>query len=189
MTEILPSNQHNGSHLWADGFCVRCLRAEVAHQTDMACQASVANTALRSEVERLTDVLNRNGFRRCDIPACNCGSWHHIGGFAERFREIDEATADDERNGETLLSRVRRIVLDRERLRAALEESERNERHTSGVLAAMERDYKTRLADVAPVQSGCQCDSPDVHECRHSADDPCPCDCHAIETPAAPEEK
>lgn len=75
---------------------------------------------LRAEVVRLTDVLRRNGFRECDIPACNCGSWHHVGGFAERFREIDEATADDERNGETLLTRIGRIVADRERLRAAL---------------------------------------------------------------------
>lgn len=22
------------------------------------------------------DVLRRNGFRQCDIAACNCGSWH-----------------------------------------------------------------------------------------------------------------
>ena len=74
----------------------------------------------QAEVEQLTDVLRRNGFRECDIPVCNCGSWHHVGGFAERFREIDEATADDERNGETLLTRIGRIVADRERLRAAL---------------------------------------------------------------------
>ena len=28
------------------------------------------------EIERLNDVLRRHGFRPCDIPACNCGSWH-----------------------------------------------------------------------------------------------------------------
>jgi len=28
------------------------------------------------EIEKLTDILTIAGFRRCDIPACNCGSWH-----------------------------------------------------------------------------------------------------------------
>ena len=29
-----------------------------------------------TEIDKLVDVLERNGFHRCDIPACNCGSWH-----------------------------------------------------------------------------------------------------------------
>jgi hypothetical protein len=70
-----------------------------------------------AEVAALTDVLMRSGFRRCDIAACNCGSWHHVGGFAERFREIDEATEDSYRNGETLLDRVKRIKAEVEALR------------------------------------------------------------------------
>ena len=64
----------------------------------------------QKEIENLTEVLQRNGFRRCDIPACNCGSWHHVGGLAARWREIDEATQDYWRNGEILLERIRRIV-------------------------------------------------------------------------------
>jgi len=28
------------------------------------------------EIEKLSDILTIAGFRRCDIPACNCGSWH-----------------------------------------------------------------------------------------------------------------
>ena len=34
------------------------------------------------------DTLTRNGFVRCDIPACNCGSWHHRYGLPERFEQI-----------------------------------------------------------------------------------------------------
>lgn len=72
---------------------------------------------LMTERKELTDVLLRNGFRRCDIPACNCGSWHHVGGFAERFREIDEVTGAEYRNGETLLSRIKRLMAECEALR------------------------------------------------------------------------
>lgn len=37
-----------------------------------------ATCCMRMEEERdgLESVLTRNGFRRCDIAACNCGSWH-----------------------------------------------------------------------------------------------------------------
>jgi hypothetical protein len=65
---------------------------------------------LRGEVGRLTDILRSNGFQPCDISECNCGSWHHVGGFAARFREIEEATDNEWRNGETLLSRIQRIM-------------------------------------------------------------------------------
>ena len=35
------------------------------------------------------DFLLRHGYRRCDIPACNCGSWH--GGHAnQRLSEISD---------------------------------------------------------------------------------------------------
>lgn len=64
----------------------------------------------RAEKYELLLVLERHGFRRCDIPACNCGSWHQVGGFAERFREIEEVTEGYYRNGETLLDRITRIV-------------------------------------------------------------------------------
>jgi phosphoribosylformylglycinamidine (FGAM) synthase-like amidotransferase family enzyme len=41
-------------------------------------------------VEDLQNVLFRHGFSRCDIPACNCGSWHQRFGLPERFREIED---------------------------------------------------------------------------------------------------
>jgi len=36
---------------------------------------------------KLTEFIHSRGYRRCDIAACNCGSWH--GGHAEdRLSEI-----------------------------------------------------------------------------------------------------
>jgi hypothetical protein len=57
-------------------------------------------------------VLQSSGFRRCDIPACNCNSWHQVGGYAERFREIREAVeeAGYSTNGKVLLDVVKEII-------------------------------------------------------------------------------
>lgn len=59
--------------------------------------ASVGYAAPPGEdtADELRDVLIRNGFVRCDIPACNCGSWHARYGLKERMdnlrAERDEA--------------------------------------------------------------------------------------------------
>ncbi len=45
-------------------------------------------------VASLRGVLERNGFVRCDVPACNCGSWHARYGYPERFRELSDALKD-----------------------------------------------------------------------------------------------
>jgi hypothetical protein len=54
--------------------------------------------------------LQRHGYRRCDIPACNCGSWH--GGHAmARLEEIrDELQEVVSLNGITLLAGVRQLL-------------------------------------------------------------------------------
>jgi hypothetical protein len=75
---------------------------------------------LKAERDALTDVVHRSGFRRCDIAACNCGSWHQAEGWPQRYREIKEATDDDYVNGETLLRRVERICAKRDALLKAL---------------------------------------------------------------------
>ncbi len=68
--------------------------------------------ALRKEIERLNDFLEREGFRRCDIAACNCDSWH--GGHAMvRLQEIIETLGGC--NGTTPLAEV-------EQLKAELED-------------------------------------------------------------------
>jgi dephospho-CoA kinase len=44
--------------------------------------------------DELRDVLFRNGFARCDIAACNCGSWHARFGLPQRMEEIKEILSD-----------------------------------------------------------------------------------------------
>lgn len=42
---------------------------------DTAAVLRRAEAAEDSE-QALIEILEREGYRRCDIPACNCGSWH-----------------------------------------------------------------------------------------------------------------
>lgn len=58
--------------------------------------------------ERALDFLERRGYRRCDMPACNCNSWHQ--GHAEaRLAEIRDALEEGhvDLNGKTTLQAVR----------------------------------------------------------------------------------
>ena len=47
-------------------------------------------TKADSERENALRVLIGNGFVRCDIDACNCGSWHHRYGLPERLRGVKD---------------------------------------------------------------------------------------------------
>lgn len=62
-------------------------------------------------VESLQDVLLRNGFVRCDIAACNCGSWHPRYGLQERWNEVRDALTEagylGNYNGNLVLNGVR----------------------------------------------------------------------------------
>lgn len=83
---------------------------------------------LRAEVERLTrerdetvDVLHRGGFVRCDIAACNCGSWHARFGWPERFREFTEALEEHGANlhaGKTALAILKEQLSELDALKA-----------------------------------------------------------------------
>lgn len=48
----------------------------------------------REEGQRAIDCLRLHGFVRCDISACNCGSWHPRYGLPERMQEIKDMLAD-----------------------------------------------------------------------------------------------
>lgn len=77
--------------------------------------------AAEADARDLRDVLLRNNFSPCDIPACNCNGWHERSdgnGFYARFREIDDAVGDH--NGKTLLQAVQEIVAERDSLKARL---------------------------------------------------------------------
>jgi len=69
-------------------------------------------------VDELVGLLRRHGFVPCDIPACNCGSWHHRDGLAARWRELEEILEPG--NGELMCSAARRHVAAVADLRAAL---------------------------------------------------------------------
>lgn len=79
------------------------------------------------ENKNIRDILLRNGFVECDIPACNCGSWHHRYGLPERLREIKDALADaghepSNSNGNTAIGALNELIEQRD---AAQAENER----------------------------------------------------------------
>jgi len=67
---------------------------------------------LKARLQNAEWVLTNSGFVRCDIPACNCDSWHQVGGFRARFDEIKEVVeeAGYSTNGRTLLDAVKSLV-------------------------------------------------------------------------------
>lgn len=72
------------------------LAPRAAEEADRARIVELTETLNVIAVERgeLKDVLSRNGFVRCDNPACNCGSWHARYGLYERFQEIKQLLRD-----------------------------------------------------------------------------------------------
>lgn len=75
----------------------------------------------RAERDALRGVLMRHGFVPCDIPACNCGSWHPRFGYPERMREIGDALAAaghplSNENGNKPLNALRELIAERDAL-------------------------------------------------------------------------
>lgn len=78
------------------------------------------------ELSRAHEFLRLHGYRRCDISACNCGSWH--GGHEhQRLIEIREAFEQDEHTdtrNKTLLNLVCEVLEDRASLKLRAERAE-----------------------------------------------------------------
>jgi hypothetical protein len=72
----------------AQGVSVKAFDAEQALTT-----ARQEIAALTRERDEARDFILRAGYRRCDVPACNCGSWHG-GHLYDRLREIEAALSD-----------------------------------------------------------------------------------------------
>ena len=73
--------------------------------------------------DELRDVLQRNGFVRCDIAACNCGSWHARYGYRQRLEEVAELIADaghplTNENGHLVKLALSELIAERDSLRA-----------------------------------------------------------------------
>ena len=106
-----------------------CARAD----DQMLCRevgVAIERDALQAEVARLTDVLRRGGFVECDIPACNCGGWHHRYGLPERWAEITQALIDADvlgnSTGNKPLNAIKRLADERDALLARVEAAEKN---------------------------------------------------------------
>lgn len=97
---------------------------------------TIERDMLRQEIERLTaerddlrDVLLRSGFVPCDVPACNCGSWHHRYGLPERMRDIEDTLSEaghelSNANGHLPINALKALVAERDELRRQLAEAE-----------------------------------------------------------------
>lgn len=83
------------------------------------------NNPYEETAETLRDFLRREGYVRCDSPACACGSYHGRFGLHERWQKVKDALAEADHpltnaNGNTVLRALGELVADRDRLRAAL---------------------------------------------------------------------
>lgn len=73
-----------------------------------------------AERDALQAVLHRHGFVRCDIPACNCGSWHPRYGLPERMQELKDDLADAghelcNANGHLVRNALRALIGERDK--------------------------------------------------------------------------
>jgi len=73
--------------------------------------------------DELRDLLRRNGFVRCDIDACNCGSWHARYGLPERWAEVKDMLAEAGHplcngNGNLVREALKQLIEERDQLRA-----------------------------------------------------------------------
>ena len=79
----------------------------------------------QESADDLRDVLRRNGFVRCDVAACNCGSWHARYGLTERWTEVKDALHDAghppcNENGNLVSKALYALIAERDSLRAEL---------------------------------------------------------------------
>ncbi len=93
------------------GCCVICPHHEaLSEERDAEIESLLAQVAAGEALEWF---IRAEGYVPCDIPACNCNSWH--GGHAHtRLREISDALGD-RTQGKTILTVVNELVAADER--------------------------------------------------------------------------
>ncbi|XAI96457.1 hypothetical protein [Microcystis phage Mel-JY34] len=102
------------------------LERELVAVTRERDEARAQRWEARQLQENAIDALYRHGFVRCDIAACNCGSWHHRYGLPERMQEIVQTLEDaghslDNSNGNLPRNALAQLVAERDALRAEVE--------------------------------------------------------------------
>lgn len=118
------------------------------------------------------DALLLHGFVRCDIPACNCGSWHPRYGLPERMQEIKDMLAESghelcNENGNLPRNALRQLIAERDTLReAAYNNSVRANRY----YCLLMDEHHLRMRGTSPWEcSNNDCpyvDKPMVKECN-----------------------
>ena len=104
------------------------LRHDIAEYIGITGAQAQEISTLTAERDELRDLLLRAGFVQCDIPACNCGSWHHRYGLPERMQEIKDALAEaghelSNANGNLPINALKALVAERDDLRRQLAEA------------------------------------------------------------------
>ena len=139
LAELLDSRIPKSEREHAAAREVERLTAALRHEADCveAYRAQV-ETMIR-ERDELRDVLLRRGFVPCNVPACNCGSWHHRYGLPERMQEIKDALAEaghelSNANGNLTLNALKALVAERDDLRRQLAEARAEREAMANVL-------------------------------------------------------
>lgn len=118
----------------------------------------------RQRITRMEAFLEQSGYRRCDIAACNCESWH--GGHAnERLREISDSLQEAGLNGGTVhggvLEFIRRAEAEKARADAAAQRVTALEQALAAFLAKLsEVEEATKGAFIIAHIHGCGYDGP-----------------------------
>lgn len=115
--------QHEG----CEAFRIELVEALSELTTTAECldMANESVAQYKAELSELRDVLRRNGFVKCDIGACNCGSYHARYGLPERMSEIKDALSDaghplSNDNGNLVSNALAGLIAERDALQAEL---------------------------------------------------------------------
>lgn len=109
--------------------------------------------------DTLRGVLERNGFVRCDVPACNCGSWHARHGYPERFRELSDALKDagvlNNDTGNLASRALAKLIEQRDALQSELTEWRAQSDAAGQALALARQDANRAMAERDEARAQC----------------------------------
>ena len=110
------------SELIEDVAAITLERDELRETVKVLSERLAEVTAERYDAQ---EALRLNGFVQCDIPACNCGSWHTRYGLIERWGEVVELLSNAghplcNENGHLARNALRMLITDRDALRTRL---------------------------------------------------------------------
>lgn len=102
---------------------------------------------LEAELVKRIDFMAREGYQRCDIAACNCGSWHG-GNAARRLTEIQNALSElgVSTNGTTIIGAITTMTTQRNAAVEVLKRIAFCESHHRDDVASCARSFLVTIA-------------------------------------------